>query len=172
VHAAARRSWLEVGLGLRQEFIDEIPPVNLARGLADQGQVHPGRAVGVGEVAACDEGREPGDARQAAQSLFQQRRDFLFGFLGHRAAEKGFCVKAARRQFEVQFDVLDQFAAARAGERVARIQRRLGPVVLDEFGEHLRLAEHALRRAHEGHLAHRRFAEHFLALRGINTRLR
>ena len=28
----------QVGLRLRQEFTDEIPPVNLARDLADQGQ--------------------------------------------------------------------------------------------------------------------------------------
>jgi hypothetical protein len=117
---------------------------------------------------AADEGRKARQAAEAAQAFFQQRRYFGLGFLGHRAAEEGLLVQAASGQLEVQFDVLDQLAATGPCVRLVWIQRRLGPVVLDEFGEHLRFAEHALRRAQEGHLAHRRLAEHFLALRRID----
>ena len=86
---------LEIVPGLRQQFLDEVAPVDLACGLADQGQVHPGGAVGMGKAFAADERRKACQAGEAAQAFFEQWRYFGLGFIGHRAAKEGLLVQAA-----------------------------------------------------------------------------
>jgi hypothetical protein len=53
-----------------------------------------------------------------------------------------------------------------AGIWITRKERRLGPTVFDELGQHLRFAEDPFRGSHERDFPHRRFVQHFLALGG------
>src|SRR5690606_29825224 len=107
------------------------------------------------ESLAGDERRElrqPGEAGNAALEVPAGGVDRA---LRHGAAKERLRVDTTGDQFDVDLDERGQLANLGALERLLRQQRHLRVRILEILEDHLRLAQRALRRSQEGHLAER-----------------
>jgi hypothetical protein len=117
--------------------------------------VHGSSHIGQGEAVACDEGRKFRQLGEGRYVLFQLLTGFFLGRVADLAAEEGLGVEVARDQFQVQFQVAQQFAHLGRGKRIGGQQRLLRVLGLDVFEHHGGLAERALVGLQVRHLAQR-----------------